>query len=716
MAGPDASAYLAAVKWGDEGYYLEEFSQKFTLPQVAKIIKGQYLTLGVPSLPSPSLNQIVFVASGGKRVKVAAQCVKFKDGRRVVPVGSKLAIPDNYDGWFEILSEDGRAVRCIESVAELMKRFPETCLVRESIKAYLARTDDLEMVSEKTRTIQAGDTLVLVGEVQGAPLRSKSSGRYLRCFTSKGETVFLSVDQRGKFSPVAKEDNISGVHTMKNLLTKRFPLMVRLVHGKTPAGLKSNSQFVTEMRLYSLFEEESIVALPLLKDSQIVFLPPTAPLKVQAPKNCEALVKLKEYSSLVEKCKSMMQEVSDRIQVFDISLSKELRIETKNIQPNVQNQRSSKNISYMHRVKRSLSDPRDKHKENMKPDLLPAIHGTSSDEDKPISRDENYDEIDQIYDYVRGFAPLPHKIKSDFDGDAKHTPESTTEESSPVSTSPPPLTPPEEQISTTPTVKDDAKPEPPPIETIPVRKLSTDETSPVAQNITVNIISKTPVKSREAFCKDIDPVEDHIYEKVGKRSERKTNSEIPLRIPIRSNSAGKIFIPSNPCHGINKLFIKSPAQHRVQHKSRFFKHSKSSPALKDVSVQKISSRQRANRSKSLTTSPLFNIRYKSLTNLAIDFSTLDSSNSGGQTSSGSGGSKEYRDVKHRNRKLPRPKSLTNLFCEVNQVENHNKYNLMQNGLDSSNGIDNRKLIFSHEAANGKLLNGSHNKRIGTLYL
>lgn len=96
MAGADASAYLSAVKWGDEVYYVREFVRKMKLPQVAKIIKGQFGHLGVPTLASPSLNQIVFLSSGGSRIKVAAQCVKFKEGRKVVPVGPKLAIPDNY--------------------------------------------------------------------------------------------------------------------------------------------------------------------------------------------------------------------------------------------------------------------------------------------------------------------------------------------------------------------------------------------------------------------------------------------------------------------------------------------------------------------------------------------------------------------------------------------------------------------------------------------
>ena len=36
-----------------------------------------------------------------------------QEGKRVVPLGPKLSIPETYEGYFEILSEDGRSVRCI---------------------------------------------------------------------------------------------------------------------------------------------------------------------------------------------------------------------------------------------------------------------------------------------------------------------------------------------------------------------------------------------------------------------------------------------------------------------------------------------------------------------------------------------------------------------------------------------------------------------------
>ena len=109
MSSSDVAAVVGAVSWSDEGSYVKEIVNKGRLPQIAKVIKGQYLSVGVPSLANPSLASTLLLSSTGKTVRVAAQSVKFKEGRRVVPVGPRLAIPETYDGYFEILSEDGKA-------------------------------------------------------------------------------------------------------------------------------------------------------------------------------------------------------------------------------------------------------------------------------------------------------------------------------------------------------------------------------------------------------------------------------------------------------------------------------------------------------------------------------------------------------------------------------------------------------------------------------
>lgn len=504
MAATDGQITVAAARWAEEGSYLREFVAKHRLPAVVKIIKGQYGGLGVPTLPSPGLQSTALLVSAGKRQKLVAQAVKIKEGRRLVCVGPRLAIPDTYSGYFELLSEEGRAVRCIESVAELARRRPEEgCLVREVIRGVQAKTDlDGSVIPEGARTIPAGEILVPSGEA----VLPGSRSRYLKCVDTKGDTILLGLDQRGKFSALAREDNISGVHTAKNLLSKRLPITVRLVHGTAPRGLKSPSHFVPELRLLSVFEEEHVFALPLQKEAQsVTALPLAAPLKLLRTRNDDQLRNMMEFNRLVEKCTKLANDVADRIQVLDGKLGdskKQSITPTGDIKTGYLLRRSASSDSANHKTKHS--------------------HHHRKDENRLPPQSKDYDEIDQIYDYVRGFAPLPKNIRSPFS-------ETLTSH------------------STTPSSDPNVKPEPPPIETIPTKKMQAE-----------------------------------------KRNRKSSSSTIRDQTP-------KVFTyPEKTPPGLPKLYVKNGHSQR----SRLLRQKSASP-LKETPPSPMSK----------SGSPLFNIRY-----------------------------------------------------------------------------------------------------------
>lgn len=120
--------------------------------------------------------------------------------------GPKVLIPETYPGYFELLSEDGRSTRCIESVLDLSRKPNLRVLVRETFRC-----------NQISKTIHAGEILTTMYE----------NGKYLKCKTQKDEIINLPLEAKAKFSPFAKEDSISGVHTVKNLLKKRMPIVVR---------------------------------------------------------------------------------------------------------------------------------------------------------------------------------------------------------------------------------------------------------------------------------------------------------------------------------------------------------------------------------------------------------------------------------------------------------------------------------------------------------
>ena len=98
--------------------FLIEIDQKIIDDWYFEILKNIYTLSNShffnSSISNPSLQSTILLTNLGKRKRVLGQSIKYKDSnKRVVPVGPKLAIPNSYDGFFELLSEDGRSVRCI---------------------------------------------------------------------------------------------------------------------------------------------------------------------------------------------------------------------------------------------------------------------------------------------------------------------------------------------------------------------------------------------------------------------------------------------------------------------------------------------------------------------------------------------------------------------------------------------------------------------------
>lgn len=238
-------------------------------------------------------------------------------------------------------------------------------------------------------------------------------------------------------------------------------------------------------------------------------------------------------------------------------------------------------------------------------DLIQSLTGSKKEADKPIQieieelknddKEEEeelppeYDEIDQIYDYIRGFAPLPKNlapVPTQRHNYQQHLYAKSTDN--------------HRRNFYNKVMSSRNKPVPPPIETIPSIK------NPVA------VAPSSPVSKPRMY---------------------RQRSAMPSSITQR-------------------LYSKNPAL-----------RSSLSPA---------ESKQ------SLTPSPLFNIRYKSMTNLA-DSDTLGSSQSGGRCSGGSAGSAAVRKSSnptpsgggihqhqrppqhHRLFQLHRPRSLTDLL-------------------------------------------------------
>jgi hypothetical protein len=579
--------------------------------------------------------------------------------------------------------------RCIESVAELCKRFPDSVLVRDNVRAFVSKSDDVDAITReaKSRTICEGETLILVGEASGG------SKRFLRCFDQNGENVFLPHELRGRFSAIAKEDNISGVHTAANLLNKRLPVMARLVSPESSSlpvsgcngdQMKTVSSFAPEMRMLAALEEDLIVGLVLQGSkecNQVVPIPLPALIKVQSPSNHDAVSTMPEFERLVERCQELSQDLVDRMTTHDVGYARDLRLngaDKTGLGGMHHFISSNNNINNNNNVVTSNLGTNQRRKSRSRNFFLSSSNNggaaTSNGGVGKIGPRDEYDEIEQIYDYVRGFAPLPKSAKgwyyeNTIKRNSKDEDEMTTGTGSGSRGS---------GSHNSRQLKDTSVPPvPPPIETIPSlqqhhnvvpMEFSSSATPPLTPP------AGAPMSTSAMWSENGEVYSATLNGYHSKESKKRHRS--------RNNVTDENAYPTLNSIGGTSRFIKSAtAPHRMMSgptnvtKHKFFRQRsvpKDAPPPVNLTHHPMMSMtlSRSNlynpngsNLKSSSPASFFHLRYKSLTNLAAhaEYDTLESSNSGGKTSGGadSGGSRTLPEKRSR-RVMSRPKSLTNL--------------------------------------------------------
>lgn len=210
-----------------------------------------------------------------------------------------------------------------------------------------------------------------------------------------------------------------------------------------------------------------VFAYPLQKEGAgLVALPLSAPLKVLRSRNEEALRALPEFARVADKCTRLLAEAQDRIQVLDAKAAPPL---SPTSTPDAG--RTWRGVPFLRRSASSdaanlLASPRLAHLGHQDENRAPASGGLATAASSPrlggpASSPDEYDEIDQIYDYVRGFAPLPKSAAVVARSASPPSPSSAPASS-------PRATPPAGTAAPGPP----GRPEPPPIETIPTKKVS----------------------------------------------------------------------------------------------------------------------------------------------------------------------------------------------------------------------------------------------------
>ena len=382
---------IQAIKWSETSVHLKDLAVgKNNLPAIVKVVKGQYRNIGV----SKSVFNELYIHSIKQSQKVMSEGIKIKN-KKIVKNDQNFSLPVTFQGWFEVLSADGKAIKPIPTVKQLFKSFPTHCLVRGNIKAFIEETDG-NLTGEKTRIVHTGEQLKLKGELNTLLIFFRggtSKKRLLRCLDENGNNVYFNMDQKGLFSPIAGHGNISGVHNIRGLLDKfRFPIPVRLVHGIIPTRLDT-SEFAGMFRLTNIYDDETAFVCPVRKDVKMVPISTHEPLKLALATNFYSFKSTEQVQSVHDKCTRMIKSYLNSIHIL---INKPTNIHQSHSVPEVQENSLKQNAS---KKKQSI----------LIPDTL--TMAPESNGERVIANVEEdilFEEVDDIYQYVReGGAPPP---------------------------------------------------------------------------------------------------------------------------------------------------------------------------------------------------------------------------------------------------------------------------------------------------------------------
>lgn len=323
MASPKSQTTIQPT-WDTEPIVLKDFLMVKDVPHIARVVKGQFMNIGTSKFnPLKKLHQDILVHSIKTGLKVLGHSVMrvdSRDGRthRLVSLEQRLSIPVTYKGWFELLSEDGRSIRPIETVLQLAKLFPKvnSVLVRQNVKACLLNESDA--VCDKSRVVTAGEQLTLTGDVsRQLPTESGPNVRLLKCVDSNGETLYLRLDQKGSFMPIASPTDIMGVFRIKDVIERfRLPLTLKLVQGVWPKV--DSSRFTGIIRLDWAYTDETAFVCPLDNKGtpRIYPVPTEVNLRLTSATNSKEVLESGVLTAVMAKCNRLVANYHNTIHLI----------------------------------------------------------------------------------------------------------------------------------------------------------------------------------------------------------------------------------------------------------------------------------------------------------------------------------------------------------------------------------------------------------------
>ncbi|XP_045188813.2 uncharacterized protein LOC123546524 [Mercenaria mercenaria] len=331
----DTGSGVTEIKWSEDFTDLNSFENGSGLPKVVKyeeISRGAGVGVGT-SLPLGlkiyAEQPVLFYSRTCKRHVKARTIYHDREGP-YYEVGQTLDIPDDFDGWFEIVPPDFGRGPFFRTIGQLAEAGSRKFFTRTHIRAIRIEEDADQNTDEngetkgegggqsfKERKIPAGSVLTVSGTfaakwqttAQTGLLKRKSKEwttveiNYLKCLDIDDKEVLVPMSTRGKFNIIYEKGVKDGraIYRMKDILTDlHLPLKVRMIYGKAPVVpcIFTGMLILKEQR-----KEDTIIASTILNQRNVLLeLPVSTKCNVKTSTDEDDYENLRTYIDAKKLC------------------------------------------------------------------------------------------------------------------------------------------------------------------------------------------------------------------------------------------------------------------------------------------------------------------------------------------------------------------------------------------------------------------------------
>lgn len=297
----EPSPGLTEIRWDDAYTDLKTLENGSGLPCVVKyegVSHGAGVVSSLPTGLKIYAEQPVLLHTRTCKRHAKARTIYHDRQGPYYEVGQTLDIPEDFDGFFDIVPPDFSRGPVFRTIGQLAETGPHKFFTRTNIRAIRVEENTAEDKEENTesqdknegqsfkeRKIAAGTILTVKGAfaakwqttAQTGLLKRKSKEwstveiNFLKCIDTDDKEVLISYSTRGRFNLVYEKGvkDIRTVYKMKDILSDlQLPLKVRMIYGKAPVV---PCIFTGMLILKEQSKEDTIIASTILNKRNVLF-------------------------------------------------------------------------------------------------------------------------------------------------------------------------------------------------------------------------------------------------------------------------------------------------------------------------------------------------------------------------------------------------------------------------------------------------------------